>query len=588
MSNVPIKDAEDNTRKVDVFTRTEGPDVVETQAVAVVNPATGEPLDLATEATVAALLTAAQAIQAAAVALNAKTTAVNTGAIAGTVALDASSLEALENVTVSNMVAPGLTDQQLRADPVPVNAASLGEPDNAPATDDSGTFSLIALIKRGLSQWSSLASAVRASNSPFTDGDKGIFILGKRRDSDTTIVADGDYAGFNFDETGRAKVATQPGSIPATTIQITANGGIAAINTSRMGTLSLALLATTLVGHNAIFEFSNDSTNGTDGDWKSVQAVRTNSNLIDLGTGVIAATPPYGWELNVSAYVWFRVRAIGHTSGIATYTFKPGSFATEPVPSSQNPPLVEYTFTQAGAIALNTVLMTIDCANFRALSIQCASMGTSGVVIVEWSNNNSVWSGSYNMLNASAVQNTFNSANIYKTEVFARYMRLRVSTAATAGTTTVIVAASQSPSPTLTQVVGSVGLSAGQGRIGYVAGHGVWYDDSSTVLAAAATFTGTSRDLAAVTTGTFFNVSGTMAKEFRVSAESDQAGTLFLEVSNNGTVWRRIKPTPTTATGSGQFAEIIHRPSTRYVRAGFTNGGTLQTRFLINSMLIAA
>lgn len=44
MSNVPILDATSATRKIDVFQRTEGPDTVETQAIALVNPTTGDPL----------------------------------------------------------------------------------------------------------------------------------------------------------------------------------------------------------------------------------------------------------------------------------------------------------------------------------------------------------------------------------------------------------------------------------------------------------------------------------------------------------------------------------------------------------------
>lgn len=44
MSFIPIDDAASTTRKVDVFLRTEGPDTVEMQAVAVVNPTTGDPL----------------------------------------------------------------------------------------------------------------------------------------------------------------------------------------------------------------------------------------------------------------------------------------------------------------------------------------------------------------------------------------------------------------------------------------------------------------------------------------------------------------------------------------------------------------
>jgi hypothetical protein len=141
MSTVPIKDAADATRKIDTFQRTEGPDTVETQAVAVVDPTTGTPLDFATQTTLAALLTAANAIKVAAEALNTKTTAVNTGAIAGTVALDSNSLTALETVTVggavsvSNMVAQGITDAQMRATPVPISA-----PANLPTSKNATIF----------------------------------------------------------------------------------------------------------------------------------------------------------------------------------------------------------------------------------------------------------------------------------------------------------------------------------------------------------------------------------------------------------------------------------------------------------------
>lgn len=127
MSNVPIKDSEDATRRIDVISRTEGSDTVETQAVTVVDPTNGTPIEFATQTTVTALLTAANAIKVAAEALNSKATTINTGAIAGTVALDSETLAALESptvggtVSVSNMVAAGLTDAQLRAAAVPVS-----------------------------------------------------------------------------------------------------------------------------------------------------------------------------------------------------------------------------------------------------------------------------------------------------------------------------------------------------------------------------------------------------------------------------------------------------------------------------------
>jgi hypothetical protein len=128
-------------------------------------------------------------------------------------------------------------------------------------------------------------------------------------------------------------------------------------------------------------------------------------------------------------------------------------------------------------------------------------------------------------------------------------------------------------------------LAASTNRAGFLAGAGIWYDDSSTVLAANATFTGTSRDATVTATATAFANAATYAQEVRTSAESDQSGTLWLEVSRDNTNWRRVKSVPTAAvTGGGQYAEIVHRPSWRYWRTGFTNGVTLQTRFSIGSL----
>ena len=503
MSNLPIKDANDVTRKVDVFTRTEGPDTVETQAVVAVDPATGTPIDFATQTTVAALLVAAQAIQSAAAALNAKTTAVNTGAIAGTVAVSNMVSQGLTDtqlrasavpVSIASVPTHGvtgtfwqatqpvsgpLTDAQLRENAVPVSAASLGEPASAVATDDTGTWSLIALVKRALGFWSSLASAVGLHNAPFADGSPGIILLGKRRDSDSTLVADGDLNTLNMDETGRLKVSSQPASYADTSGSITASGQTVFANVDRASNVTISMVATTLVGHNATFEYSNNSTNGADGNWYGVQVARSNANTTDTATGVLAATPAYGWEVSVNAYRWIRIRATAHTSGTASYLIKQGTYATEPVPIIQVTGTQPVSFTQPA-------------------------------------------------------------------------------------------------------------LVAGTARAAFVAGAAIWFDDSSTVLAGAATFTGTSRDLTVTATAVAMANAATYAKEVRVSAETDQSGTLWVEFSRDNTNWRRAKAAPTAAvTGGAQFAEIVFRPSWRYMRVGFTNGATLQTRFSLGSILIA-
>jgi hypothetical protein len=98
------------------------------------------------------------------------------------------------------------------------------------------------------------------------------------------------------------------------------------------------------------------------------------------------------------------------------------------------------TYTQAGVIAINTVLVSVDCTQARFLSIQCTSMGTTGVVTPEWSNDNTTWVGAQIVSSATgAAVTTFNSALLLSTPVYARYFRLRLSTATTAGTTTLQV-----------------------------------------------------------------------------------------------------------------------------------------------------
>lgn len=180
-------------------------------------------------------------------------------------------------------------------------------------------------------------------------------------------------------------------------------------------------------------------------------------------------------------------------------------------------------------------------------------------------------------------------------------LRARVTAlAAVTGTATVTVRTLANPTviyvvqPTAANlnatVAGTVtaNIAAGTNRAGFVAGAGIWYDDSSTALAANASFTGASRDATVTASATAFANAGTYAKEIRLSAESDVTGTLWLEVSRDNTAWRRVKSVATAAvTGGGFYAEIVHRPSWRYWRVGYTNGATLQVRFSIGSVATA-
>jgi len=273
-------------------------------------------------------------------------------------------------------------------------------------------------------------------------------------------------------------------------------------------------------------------------------------------------------------------------------TFGATDAATLVVPAAPLPAAayeVAQTYTQAGVIAINTVLLTIDMQFMRSASIQCTSMGTTGVVTPEWSNDNTNWSAATIFTAAGASATTFNAAGLWKVERVARYLRLRLSTATTAGTTTLAVAASPaSIAPWFaTQSVSSTAVASNV-RMGFVGSAGINYDDSSTTLAASATFTGTSRDLTGTVAGSAIAAATAYHEELRVGAESDVTGTLWLEVSRDNTNWRRIKSVATTAvTGGGFYAEIVHAPSWRYARVGYTNGAGAQARFTINSITVA-
>jgi len=49
-----------------------------------------------------------------------------------------------------------------------------------------------------------------------------------------------------------------------------------------------------------------------------------------------------------------------------------------------------------------------------------------------------------------------------------------------------------------------------------------------------------------------------------------------------------VKSVATSAvTGGGFYAEIVHQPSWRYARVGYTNGAGAQARFTIGTILQA-
>ena len=302
------------------------------------------PAGAATEVTAAALLAAAQAIKTAAETLAGRT--INTGAVSGTVALDGPTLAALEAISADTGLAQPLTDAQLRASAVPVSAAALPLPAGAATEATLGAVqTLIAALNTTISN----------HNAPFVDGAPGQVMLAKRRDSDSTTVADGDLNTLNMDEEGRLKVASKPASYAATVGNVTSATSTVVVNTERFSNLMIHC-AGTFAGVNCTFEGSLNSTNGTDGNWFAVQAIRSNANTIETTTGVLAAAPAYAWELSVNALRYFRIRATAWTSGTQVWTLIPGTYATEPIPGAQVSATQPISGTVTATVTGGTVL----------------------------------------------------------------------------------------------------------------------------------------------------------------------------------------------------------------------------------------
>ncbi len=210
---------------------------------------------------------------------------------------------------------------------------------------------------------------------------------------------------------------------------------------------------------------------------------------VKLDLGGDGATDPVVGTLPISAAsLPLPTGAATETTLSAVNNKLPSLTAGSRVPVETTPAdISEVSYSQAGIITINTILLSVDCANLKSLSIQCTSMGTTGVVTPEWSMNNSTWVGDTFFTLAGAAATTFNAAGAWITNVKARYYRLRLSTATTAGTTTIYVDgctiraqtfyATQPVSGTVTANIGTGSLAAGTNAVGDV---GIQYRANAT------------------------------------------------------------------------------------------------------------
>ena len=249
---------------------------------------------------------------------------------------------------------------------------SLVSPEDQTASSGSGASdtkeATQLLIKTAVE---SVSTALKATGSESILGDIGLPMLVKRRDTDTSVSSDSQYMTLNCDEEGRLKVATKPASYTEVTGNIISSTSTVFIDCLRFSNLMIRCKGT-FSAVNCAFEGSLDSTNGTDGTWFTVQAIRSNANTIETSTGSLSAAPAYAWELSVNAFKYFRVRATAWTSGTQIWTFIPGTYATEPIPGAQ----VSGTQPVSGTVTANEGTPVTPSAN-----ITNSTASTNGTVV---------------------------------------------------------------------------------------------------------------------------------------------------------------------------------------------------------------
>ncbi|WP_413460223.1 hypothetical protein [Herbaspirillum huttiense] len=243
----------------------------------------------------------------------------------------------------------------------------------------------------------------------------------------------------------------------------------------------------------------------------------------------------------------------------------------------------------AALAALNFDLLTgvengwLDVSGYQTALIQIvASAGiTAGQVFFEQTNNIAApalplvaiepTSASTNPL-VAAFNVAANANRLFKVQIDARFIRVRISTAFAGGNLRAYAAMSQR---TTSYPVVTSTLSNGGAVIGSVnANDCAYYNESVAAQAANATLSATARD-AGVAAGNF-----TKFSQFNAFAFADQAGTLNIQVSNDNVTWRVAKSIAVAAN----VAQILSIPvMTRYHRAQFVNGATANTAFMLNT-----
>lgn len=244
--------------------------------------------------------------------------------------------------------------------------------------------------------------------------------------------------------------------------------------------------------------------------------------------------------------------------------------------------------TLSGSVTSAAVVVSASNNLYMGGSFQVTSAGTTCTITYEQSNDGTNWV-TLPVVSAAAANaapaTTSTAAGVYTFVSSAAFVRARVSTY-TSGTVSVVLSQKQQVAPASgislaggTSALGSVSVT-GTATITGSVNLGNGFTDSTTALAASATFTGTGRA----------NSAGQFAF-FNATAFADQAGTLFIDQSlDTGTSYQAIT-SQAVAAGSGVNLSVrmcgAVGTATLY-RVRYVNGAAAQATFRLSSSFSAS
>lgn len=329
---------------------------------------------------------------------------------------------------------------------LPVGGAAIGNPTDAAASSDTGTFGLLALLKRLLAKTPSLGSATMANSSPVV-------------------------------------IASDQGIIPVSNNGISTNGTITAVN-ANLATGTASANSAVSLGLNGSTGFALDirgpyvgtivvqgTINGN--DWTTI-------SVIPVGAGlnvaqVASITTAGAWWGNGNGFSAVRATASAYTSGTATVTLRAMQAAglVFTFPSGQATQAISGTVTDnigSGSVAAGTNLVGDVGLQARANATGAASIAN---VVSAATANPTVVKGSSGRILGGLLVNT-NAA--------IRYMKLHNTSAAPTPGAGVVATIPLPPNQPVNVSEAIVGLGFATG-IGYTIVTGAATTDTTAVAA---------------------------------------------------------------------------------------------------------